>query len=252
MRRRPDEDDQEQHEGFEADAARGRGPADHRRYGAGSAANDDVLRRRALEPHRIDENVEADGEREQRSGDPIGHQPEAEHRAQRQHHAERARFLRAHQSARDRARGGARHLRVDIGVVPHIERAGGAGAGGDADQRGDGEHRMHRARRRDEADESGEHHEEHHSRLHQRDVVGDVAAGLGFDRSGPYRICDVSHAHSLDCREARGFPSLQASVYLTRGSVSQVWNGGGEGSVHSSVVAPTPQGLAGACTLRAN
>ena len=44
--------------------------------------------------------------------------------------------------------------RVDIGVVPHIERAGGAGAGGDADQRGDGEHRMHRARRRDQADET--------------------------------------------------------------------------------------------------
>ena len=34
--------------------------------------------------------------------------------------------------------------------------------------------------------------------------------------------------------------------YSTRGSVSYWWNGGGEGSVHSSVVAPLPQGLAAA------
>ena len=31
-----------------------------------------------------------------------------------------------------------------------------------------------------------------------------------------------------------------------RGSVSNWWNGGGEDSVHSSVVAPSPQGLSGA------
>jgi hypothetical protein len=31
--------------------------------------------------------------------------------------------------------------------------------------------------------------------------------------------------------------------YLIRGSVSNWWNGGGDESVHSSVVAPTPHGL---------
>src|SRR5579872_5245298 len=30
---------------------------------------------------------------------------------------------------------------------------------------------------------------------------------------------------------------------VMRGSVSKVWNGGGEDTVHSKVVAPTPQGL---------
>ena len=38
--------------------------------------------------------------------------------------------------------------------------------------------------------------------------------------------------------------------YCTRGSVSNWWNGGGEDSVHSSVVAPAPQGLLAACCLR--
>ena len=36
------------------------------------------------------------------------------------------------------------------------------------------------------------------------------------------------------------------------GSVSKQWKGGGEDSVHSSVVAPSPQGLSAACTLRWN
>ena len=38
--------------------------------------------------------------------------------------------------------------------------------------------------------------------------------------------------------------------YSTRGSVSYWWNGGGDGSVHSSVVAPMPQGLAAATVFR--
>ena len=39
--------------------------------------------------------------------------------------------------------------------------------------------------------------------------------------------------------------------HLIRGNVSKVWNGGGDGTVHSSVVAPAPQGLAAARSLRA-
>jgi hypothetical protein len=45
--------------------ARRGGPADHRREGASGAADDDVLRRRALEPHRVDDGVEEDRERQQ-------------------------------------------------------------------------------------------------------------------------------------------------------------------------------------------
>ena len=49
-----------------ADVAGHRGPADHRREGAGGAADHDVLRRAALQPDRVDEDVEQDRRREQR------------------------------------------------------------------------------------------------------------------------------------------------------------------------------------------
>ena len=239
---------------FEADRAGRGGPADHRRHGARGATDDDVLRRAALEPHRVDEDIEADSEREQRGSEPIGHQPEADHRAEGEHGAKRASLARRHLPARDRTRRSAGHRRVDIGVVPHIEGTGRAGAGGDANQSGDGEHRVHRARRRHHSDQRREHHEEHHPRLHQRDIVGDLAAGIGFQRRGRYGICDVGHArstHSYKLSSGRAERRCNRP-HLMRGSVSKVWNGGGEDSVHSSVVAPTPQGFAAAGTLRAN
>ncbi len=40
--------------------------------------------------------------------------------------------------------------------------------------------------------------------------------------------------------------SVFAPVYSMTGRVSNWWYGGGEDSVHSSVVAPSPQGLSGA------
>ena len=40
--------------------------------------------------------------------------------------------------------------------------------------------------------------------------------------------------------------------YCTRGSTSNWWNGGGDGSVHSSVVAPAPHGLSAACSFFTN
>jgi hypothetical protein len=48
MRRCPRKDDQEQQQRIGIDHARDRGPAEHRRRRAGRAADDDVLRRRAL------------------------------------------------------------------------------------------------------------------------------------------------------------------------------------------------------------
>src|SRR5262245_52716754 len=67
-----------------------------------------------------------------------------------------------------------------------------------------------------------------------------VPAVTGFANSA------MPHSLKSVCRFRKSFAS-----YLTRGSVSQVWNGGGDGSVHSSVVAPAPHGLAGACCFLA-
>ena len=58
----------------------------------------------------------------------------------REHHAEGERLVRRDAAAGDGPAGGALHAGVDVGVVPHVERAGGAGAHGDAQQRDEAEH----------------------------------------------------------------------------------------------------------------
>ncbi len=65
--------------------------------------------------------------------------------------AEGQRFVRADTTGRDRTRGGAGHDRVDVGVIPHVERAGGAGADGNAEDRDEADHRIDMARRQHQA-----------------------------------------------------------------------------------------------------
>ena len=63
-------------------------------------------------------------------------------RADGEHRAEGERLVGRDAAARDGPARGALHARVDVGVVPHVEGAGGARADGDADQRDDGERGM--------------------------------------------------------------------------------------------------------------
>src|SRR5208282_6473045 len=108
-----------------------------------------------------------------------------------------------------------------------------------AEQRRKADQRMQRTRRDRKADQRGEDHQRHHPRLHQRDIVADARqAWLGQSQSRPggHRAADV-------CAFADERHGLRFAPYLIRGSVSNWWNGGGEDSVHSSVVAPTPHGL---------
>src|SRR5206468_9012152 len=58
MRRRPEKDDREQEPRREIEGAGDGGPTDKRWDRARSATDDDVLRGRALEPDRVDEDVE--------------------------------------------------------------------------------------------------------------------------------------------------------------------------------------------------
>ena len=60
VRRRPDEHDREQDPRRRRQGAGHRGPPDEGGHRAGRAADHDVLRRGALEPHRVDEDVEGD------------------------------------------------------------------------------------------------------------------------------------------------------------------------------------------------
>ncbi len=72
-------------------------------------------------------------------GEPVGGKPENRDGEGGKHDAEGealgARSCRPAGIGRLRVR---RIKRVDVGVVPHVERAGGAGAGGDREKRDDG------------------------------------------------------------------------------------------------------------------
>ena len=62
---------------------------------------------------------------------------------------------------------GADHHRVDVGVVPHVQRAGRAGADGDRQKRGEADHRMDVAGREQYARERREHDERHDPRFQE-------------------------------------------------------------------------------------
>ena len=87
------------------------------------------------------------------------------------HELEREPFRARHPAARDRAHGGAGHYCVDIGVVPHVEHAGGAGARGNAEKGDETDEWIEVTRRNQQPDQCGEHDKRHDSRLHQRDQV---------------------------------------------------------------------------------
>jgi hypothetical protein len=105
------------------------------------------------------------------------------------------------------------------------------GANPDAQHRDRAKHRMQRAGRNQQPDQAGEDDERHHPRLQQRDPVANLRGGDGERR--------LRRRHGV--RAAVGHQRI-------RGSSSKVWNGGGEETRHSSVVAPAPHGLAAACS----
>ena len=109
--------------GIDADVSGHRRPADDRRERAGGAADDDVLRRAALQPDRVDEDVEGDRQRQPCGRDESWSPAPSPRPRHREHDAEtqrRARFDLAH---RDRPPAGPPHHRIDVAIVPHVDRA---------------------------------------------------------------------------------------------------------------------------------
>ena len=64
--------------------------------------------------------------------------------------------------------------RVDVGVVPHVERARRAGADRDARMAIEADHRIECAGREHAGRRGGEDDQRHHARLQQRDIVADA------------------------------------------------------------------------------
>ncbi len=84
MRWSPHEDDQEQDNGFDGHGTCHSSPADHWRESASGTANDNILRRGALQPHGIDYGIKEDGEGQKASGEPVDQQAQHQGRGDRQ------------------------------------------------------------------------------------------------------------------------------------------------------------------------
>ena len=148
-----------------------RGPTDHRRKRAGGSADHDVPRCPALEPDRIDEDVEGDRQKKQAGSNPVDRDTHDHDGGDRQCRPE---FQSARRS--DAARGyrtvaGAAHHGVDIPLIPHVDAPRGTCAQRDAQHRDAGKNRMQASVSDDEADRASEHHQRHHPRLEQREEV---------------------------------------------------------------------------------
>ena len=102
----------------------------------------------------------------------------------------------------------------------------------------------------DETRERREDHERHHPRLQQREIITDRRLGDVRQLGGV--VIDDRQDAGLSTRKRRAALSRRGLAYLIFGSTSNWWNGGGDVSVHSSVVAPAPHGLFAAASLRMN
>ena len=131
--------------------------------------------------------------------------------ADRQRDAEAERRARLDAAGRDRPVAGPAHHRVDVAVVPHVDRAARAGGDRDAQHGGERQHRVQMTGRDQQADQAGEHHQRHHPRLQQRDPVATapppatwkLAGGIAPSvHASQLRGC-VAHAGSADARQFR-------------------------------------------------
>ena len=199
MRRCPHEDQQEHQHGFKADPACRHRPADHRRESTRRPADHDVLRGPALEPHRVNDGIEEDGEGQQPRRDQIGRQRQHHDGKTRQRHAHGQRLAGFDLAGRNRPLGGALHHRVDIRIPPHVQRARGPCPHRDEQDRSEADHRMHADRSGQKTHQRREHDQRHHARLEQRDVI--AKARLGLDRLG-VDAC-VGHVWPLSGRSCR-------------------------------------------------
>ena len=171
--RRPEEDDEEERERRQRERAGSGRPADERWHGARRAADDDVLRRRALEPARVDEHVEEVAHEGEHGRQDVHRAGEQRERERRQREAELERVLGREAVRRHGAPARAlAHQPVDVAVEHVVEGARAAAREGEPDHRGDGDvPRRQAAGACHEAAEAGDEEQRHDARLRERHVV---------------------------------------------------------------------------------
>ncbi len=136
VRRGPEEHHHEEHHRRPGELAGDRGPADERREAAGQPAPDDVLGGPALEPDRVDEQVERLRDQGQPGGQDVDPDGQDHRRQHTQGDPEDGGRHRRDDVPRQRASPRPAHLLVDVAVVDAVERRGRARRQGAADDRG--------------------------------------------------------------------------------------------------------------------
>ena len=193
VRRCPHEDQREHQPRLNREAARCNDPADHRRECPCSAANHDVLRRRTLQPHRVDHGVKEDGEQQHACRQQIGAQRQHHHRQTRQRHTQGQRLTGLHFARRNGPLCGALHHRVDVRIPPHVQRTRGPCPDGHKQDGGKAHNRMHRRRCRQHANHRGENHKLHHTWLQKSEVIAQLrfmfCSGCVGDVGHPAPLC---------------------------------------------------------------
>ena len=186
---------------------RRRRPADQRWKGAGRAADHDVLRRPALQPDGVDQDVEQDRDGQDRRSGEIDREIHQDDREGGEADAEVQRRLAVHPAIGQGALLRAAHLGVEVRLVPLVERTGRARAERDAQDRGEADDgvdgvSVDRGRREHPA-QAGEHDERHHPRLGEREEVAPVGWRQkgrrgGHDRPGYTRRGTVGKGRGGD------------------------------------------------------
>ncbi len=139
MGRRPVEDEGEEEERGDLHAPGHRRPADDRRERARSAPDHDVLGRGALQDHRVDDDVEGDGQQRQEGRDEVHEVGKQGDRDDPQHDPEDDRLLGLDRLRRERPAPGPRHEEVDVAIEVLVDRVGAPGGQRPADEGPDDE-----------------------------------------------------------------------------------------------------------------
>ena len=158
VRRRPDHDHREQHDGRPGQVVGDRGPADEHRDRPCRAADDDVLRRTALQADRVDEDVEQRRREGEQGREEIDRPPEQHEGSDFEGDREDDRGRRSHRAGDERPVPGAVHHGIYVAVDDHVRRIGAAGRERTPDERRDDQPPLgnalrghdHRRQRRDE------------------------------------------------------------------------------------------------------
>ena len=201
MRRRPEEDDQEQPQRRQCEVPGRRRIADQWWHCTGSAADDDVLRRPAFQHTRVDDDVEEIPHQCESGRQDVHRRREKNERERGQRETELERERNGHPIGGERTRARSiSHQPVNVAVEHVVQRRRAAAREREAHHGGDDDPPLRKAPcADDEAAETGEKQQRHDAWLRQRHVVAPGCARTRL-RTKDLRGHDESQRERRGCR----------------------------------------------------